>query len=65
MSHIHINGWPSFQAWVEDGCPGAKSFNADGTEKRPTTRLAKCRKCERSMVADGLCLGHYRLARSA
>jgi len=29
---ITIKGWPSYQAWVDAGCPGAKSFNADGTD---------------------------------
>lgn len=61
MAQITIYGYESFDAWVKAGCPGARSFNADGTAKAPKTHLSKCRLCDASMVRLGLCIGHLSL----
>lgn len=63
MSQITIYGYASFNEWVQAGCPGARSFDANGDVKNPATKLAKCRLCYRSMVQDGLCLDHFEMRR--
>lgn len=40
-----------------------RSFDANGDVKDPTTKLAKCRLCYRSIVRDGLCLDHFEMRR--
>lgn len=65
MPQIEIYGWPSFQAWVESGYKGARSFHADGSLKgvrpAPLRIRPKCGSvdCDRAASCAGLCWLHY------